>query len=85
MKVLDRIRIDHAYKVNCQLADMAGMHRPNFVEWGKVYETPDGKFRIVSGFSDTGRNTYEDDNGRIKRLPNGDTFHELTAHLERVE
>lgn len=88
MNVIDRIRLGdgEAYKTTCRLAAMAGEpKRPNFVEWGKVYNTPDGRFRIVAGFRDTGKTTYETDSGRLGKLPSGDTFHELTAHLERVE
>jgi hypothetical protein len=85
---VNRIRLakpGEAYQLTCRLAAMAGQERPNFVEWGKVYDTPEGRFRIVSAFRDTDRNEYEDDHGRVRRLPGRDTFHELDAYLERVE
>jgi hypothetical protein len=47
MKVLDRVRTPNAFRDCCRLAAMANEPRPTFVNWGKVYSTTDGDFRIV--------------------------------------
>jgi hypothetical protein len=85
MNMLDRARVSKAYETCCQLANMAGEARPNFVEWNRVYRTRDGNFRLVMELRGNGRTTEEDDNGRIVRLPKGQQFHDVIAWLERVK
>lgn len=84
--VLDRVNVTgQAYEVCCRLARMAGAPKPHFVEWGKLYRTSDGCFRIMADLRPNGRSTYEDDSGRKRSLPKGDSFHDLIAYLEHVD
>lgn len=47
LKVLDRAITKNAYADCCRLAAMAGEPRPANVNYGKIYETPEGNFRMV--------------------------------------
>ena len=81
----NRTEITNAYETCCKLAALANQPAPNFVQWGKVFVTPEGSFKLESGFRDTKESKYEDDNGRVRRLPKGKTFHTLTAFVVRVD
>lgn len=56
VQIKDRVemtRPGEAYRTTCRLAAMAGETEiPAFVNYGKIYETRDGKFRIVSELGD---------------------------------
>jgi len=84
MRVEARVRVDEAYPLCCRLAAMAGEPKPNFAEYNKVYRTPDGIFRVVLEFQDTGRNTFEDDDGRVGKLPDGATFQKMIFFCEKL-
>lgn len=47
-QVLDRVSTNNAFADCCRIAAMAGEKAPEFVNYGRVYETADGNFRIVS-------------------------------------